>query len=144
MPCLGRLTAGRDLVRFGNRSDSSGGVDALAAVATAYGDRCGRMDTDPDRRGEPVLTAVVGKCSLDSDCAFERGDWLGEGDEEAVTRVVDLLAPIVGEQSAKHPIVPLDEVKPGLVADRLDETRRPTDVGEEKGGRGGGGTARLL
>jgi hypothetical protein len=57
---------------------------------------------------------------------------IGKGDEEAVARVVDLLSTVLGEQRPQRPVVPADEVLPGLVPDRLEQSRRAHDVREEE------------
>lgn len=50
---LGRLAARDDFIRFGNRSDSGGSVNTLAAIPAADGDRLGCVDADANRWREP-------------------------------------------------------------------------------------------
>jgi len=100
------------------------------------------MNADADGRREAMVPAMFAQCPLDRHGARKGCGGVGEHDEEAVACVVDFLACVVGEQRAQRPIVPLDEVEPGLVTDRLDETRRPADVAEEKGGHRRIGVAR--
>ena len=107
-------------------------MHTLAAVPAAYRNRLGSVDPDANRWREAVAAAMFGKRSLDRDAARERRSRLGECDEEAVTRMVDLRAPMLVEERTKRPIVPFDEPEPRFIADRFYEARRPTDVGEEE------------
>ena len=139
---LCRLPACEDLIRFGNGSDARGGVNSLATEATSRRNRVGCMDADANRWREAVVTPMLGERSLDRDGAREGCSRVLEGDKKAVARVVDLVSSMLAEKSSKRPVVPLDEVEPGGVADRLDEIRRPADVTEdERSGHGLGALA---
>jgi hypothetical protein len=95
------------------------------------------MHPDPNWRRITVVTAVLGKRLLDGDGAPKSGARRGEGDEEAVARVIDLLTTVLAEQRPKRPVVPVDETEPGRVTDRLDEIRRAADVAEQERSRDG-------
>ena len=90
--------AGDDFVCFSHRGDSGGGVDALAAIAAAGRDCIGRVDSDADGRSKAVLATMSGEFPLDRDAACERRRGLTKGDEEAVARMVDLLAAMLLEE----------------------------------------------
>jgi hypothetical protein len=76
--------------------------------------------------------SVLRECPLDVDSAVDRAAVVIEGDEEAVAGVVDLLTSVFDKQASKRFVVPLDEILPSFVPDRLDEGRGLDDVGEEE------------
>ena len=90
-----RLPAREDLIRFCNGSDARGNVNPLAAKAAVCGDRVGCVDADANRWREAVVTPMLGERSLDRHGARDGCSRVLEGDEEAVARVVDLLASVV-------------------------------------------------
>ena len=80
-----------------------------------------------------MVTPMLDKRLLDGDGASESGPCHCEGDEEAVARVIHLFATVLAEQPTKRAVVPVDEIEPCSVADRLDETCRAADVAEQEG-----------
>ena len=139
---LCRLPACEDLIRFGDGSDTRGNVNSLATEAASRRDRVGCMDADAHRWREAVVTPMLGERSLDRHGARKGCSRVLEGDKEAVARVVDLVSSMLAEEGPKRPVVPLDEVEPGLVAGGLDEIRRSADVTEdERSGHGLGALA---
>ena len=75
-------------------------MDALAAVAASDPDCLRGVDADANGRREAMVTPVLGERLLDRDGTRESGARRRERDEEAVARMIDLLA-TVPEKSAR-------------------------------------------
>ena len=79
-----------------------------------------------------MIAAVSGQPSLDVDSALDRVRGPVERDEEAVARVVDLLAAVACEGRPELPVVPSEELGPCLVAHQPDQVRGGDDIGEHE------------
>ncbi len=121
-------------------------MDPRSLVVVAHTRGLGGMQSDPDPGREPVVAAVIGERPLDRSRAGERRASIRERHEETVTGVVDLLALVAREAAAQGVVVPVEEVVPRFVPDRLDQRGGSHDVGEHeradlagpRGGRGSG------
>ncbi|HEV2058064.1 MAG TPA: hypothetical protein VGR11_01825 [Solirubrobacteraceae bacterium] len=78
------------------------------------------MKADAQSWGEAVHAAVRRERALDLDRARECIAAALERDEEAVPGVVDLLAAVAGEEVAQRLIMPPQQVRPRVIADRFD------------------------
>ena len=90
------------------------------------------MDADADAGREAVRLPVLGQPPLNGDRARERGAGAVERSEEAVAGVLDHLASVRLEQLAQRAVVPAEQARPGVVAERARERGRVDDVGEEE------------
>ncbi len=145
----GRLTGCVSTGRTAHRGDRlrrSPGSRRPGSCARARGDvhvatgppgrRAGRLAVvhpDPDRRREPGRAAVVGEGALDGDGAVDGGCGRRERHEEAVAGMIDLHPSVGVEEAAEHGVVPGAQLRPGGVADGLDERARRDDGGEHEG-----------
>src|SRR5262245_4137704 len=129
---LRSLRAQEDLLPSGQRADPGSGMHTHSAPVATLSRRLRNVEADPDRRGEPVLLAMLPERLLDRHGASERGTWIDEGHEDAVTGGAHDIALVRGHQRSKRLVVPSDQVPPRLVADDAGEVRRVHDVGEHE------------
>ena len=90
------------------------------------------MDADAHRGREALCLPLIGEPALDRDRGVDRAIRVVEGQEEAVACGLDLLAPVLGDDRPKRLVVPAEEPLPALVAEKLGESRRVNDVGEDE------------
>ena len=107
-------------------------MDALAVEVAADLRRIGGMEPDPDLGREALRRALLREPPLDRDRRRHREVRRVEADEEAVAGRGDLLAALGPEHLPERRVVPAQHRLPGLIAERLDETRRADDVGEHE------------
>jgi hypothetical protein len=107
-------------------------MDAAAAVVAALACRLGRVEADAYQRREAVLAAVPSQPSLDVDRTLDGIVGALERDEETVTGGVDLLAAMLCEGRSELPVVPAQQLRPGVIADEPDQVGRRDDVGEHE------------
>jgi hypothetical protein len=83
-------------------------------------------------RREAMPSAMVGQALLDSDGAPDGVLWAIEGDEEAIARMIELVAMVLREQCSQGLIVPPDDVHPRLITDGLYQAGGVHDIGEDE------------
>ena len=64
------------------------------------------MQTDANSRRETLTATVVGESTLDRHRALQRQVDVIERQEEAVTRCLDLLAAVLGDQGSQRLVMP--------------------------------------
>src|SRR5215207_965181 len=129
-----RVRRARGLLGPGGGADSRGEVDGLASVAVRAAvllEARARVRADPHVGGDDLR--IEG--ALDRDRRLDRRP---RGDEDGEEPVAGLLCDLTAELDdllADDGIVPGQELLPLLVPERLQELRRPDDVGEEERAR---------
>src|SRR5712691_3444420 len=96
----------QDVVRPRLCHKTCGQVHTLARKSLPPAERRRRMQTDADLRGESVRAPVLGESALNIDRACHGLLDAAEGDEEPISRVVNLFAPMTRHQRAQGLIVP--------------------------------------
>ena len=127
----GRLRAD-DLAAVGRAHHSRGEVDVHAHVLGGIGGGSPSVDADPDR-DRAVCQAGH---RLGNGC--HRVGGRGEGVEEGVALVVDLVAAVVAVRRAHDPAVLGEGLAVGIRAELLQELRRTLDVAEDERHRANG------
>ena len=94
------------------------------------------MKPDLHPRREAVVPSVPRQPALDLDGALDAIDRPFEGHEESIARVVDVLAPVLGNGRPQLAIMPVKELGLGLVSDQANEVGGRDDVSEHERLRG--------
>src|SRR5690606_15939752 len=122
-----------DLVALGDGADPSRHVDTVTRVVTVGVGGLGGVQADANSRSEAVVAPLPVEETLDGYRAGDRIGGILEGHEEAVTGVLHLLAVMLNEGFTQIPVVPLQELCPGLIPQSSRHVGRPHDVGEHEG-----------
>ncbi len=75
---------------------------------------------------------MFGERTLYADRAPDGLVRIRERNEEPVAGMRDFYAAMLGKELAERIVVPLEQIAPGFVAYRIEEVRRPHDVGEKE------------
>ena len=114
---VARLTRISGSVRRG--TDAGGEADTRPDVVGPGSAGLSGMDADPHRRREALPRAVSREATLERDHRLDRPRRIAEGEEEAVTGVLDHLTAVLGDDGSHRLVVPPQDGVPGRVAERL-------------------------
>ena len=90
------------------------------------------VDSDPDLRGVTLGAAMGLQTPLDVHSALDGVAGGIEGHKKPVPGVVDLVALVLDEAPPHFSVQPGTQIKPGRIADRLDQARRAGQVREHQ------------
>src|SRR6476646_3233521 len=125
-------SARHDLVRTRQRRNAGGLVHPASPILLT-GQPCAggvHPDTHPGR--ETMFAALGRQPALNGNRTLQRRRRVRERDEESIAGMIHLLASVALETLPQCTVEPCEQLRPGLIADRLDQLGRSDHVAEKQ------------